>query len=171
VRYREWYGAKKDASGKTVPNVGLKMKNEDIGAGIQERETLRVKEPDGTLRTVREQIVYGVLDPRCFANEGGTPIAEAIFKGGQAPLIVSGDHRRRRRRRRPGGLRMSWSLSSASSKEDPWVQLQSARALRPRVQVARRRCDVRMPERRLHLRQGRPAVDGVAGVRVAKPVG
>jgi hypothetical protein len=38
-------------------------------------------EPDG-LRTVREQISYGVLDPRCFANEGGTPIAEAIFKGG-----------------------------------------------------------------------------------------
>ena len=23
-----------------------------------------------------------MLDPRCFANEGGTPIAEAIFKGG-----------------------------------------------------------------------------------------
>ena len=29
-----------------------------------------------------EAITYGVLDPRCFANEGGTPIAEAIFKGG-----------------------------------------------------------------------------------------
>jgi hypothetical protein len=82
VRYREWYGAKRDASGKTVPNVGLKMKNEDIGAGIKERETLHIKEPNGTYRTVREQISYGVLDPRCFANEGGTPIAEAIFKGG-----------------------------------------------------------------------------------------
>jgi hypothetical protein len=80
VRYREWYGAKKDASGKTVPNVGLKMKNEDIGAGI--KETLHIKEPNGTYRTVREQISYGVLNPRCFANEVGTPIAEAIFKGG-----------------------------------------------------------------------------------------
>jgi hypothetical protein len=28
---------------------------------------------------VREQIICGVLYPRCFANEGGGPIAEAIF--------------------------------------------------------------------------------------------
>jgi hypothetical protein len=83
VRFREWYGAKKDASGRTIPNVGLKMKNEDIGAGIKERETLRLKdESSGKEHFVREEITYGVLDPRCFANEGGTPIAEAIFKGG-----------------------------------------------------------------------------------------
>jgi hypothetical protein len=66
-----------------VPNTGLKMKNEDIGAGIKERETLRpVEESSGKEHFVRESITYGVLDPRCFANEGGTPIAEAIFKGG-----------------------------------------------------------------------------------------
>jgi hypothetical protein len=58
-----WCGAKRDASGKTVANVGLKMKNEDVGAGIEERETIHVKEPGGTYRTVREQISYGVLDP------------------------------------------------------------------------------------------------------------
>jgi hypothetical protein len=83
VRYREWYGAKKDAAGRTVPNVGLKMKNEDIGAGIKERETRLLKDEEtGKIRELREEITYGVLDPRCFANEGGTPIAEAIFKGG-----------------------------------------------------------------------------------------
>jgi hypothetical protein len=82
VRYREWYGAKKDASGKTIPNVGLKMKNEDIGAGIKEHETRLIRDDDGKERFIREAITCGVLDPRCFANEGGTPIAEAIFKGG-----------------------------------------------------------------------------------------
>jgi hypothetical protein len=63
VRYREWYGAKKDAMGRTVPNVGLKMKNEDIGAGIKERETLLVRDDNGNERFVREAITYGVLDP------------------------------------------------------------------------------------------------------------
>ena len=33
MRHREWY-AKKYAAAKTVPNGGLKMKNEDIGAWI-----------------------------------------------------------------------------------------------------------------------------------------
>lgn len=63
VRYREWYGASK-------PNVGLKLKNEAIGAGIKEREA-----QDG-------QITYGVLDPACFAENGGPSIAEQIRRGG-----------------------------------------------------------------------------------------
>jgi hypothetical protein len=49
---------------------------------IGERETRVVKDRDGKERVVREDITYGALDPRCFANEGGTPITEAIFKGG-----------------------------------------------------------------------------------------
>lgn len=62
VRYREWYGAKK-------PDVGLKMKNEAIGAGIVEREI-----NDG-------KIDYGVLDTACFAEDGGPSIAEQIRNG------------------------------------------------------------------------------------------
>jgi hypothetical protein len=48
----------------------------------QLREKHRIKEPDGTYRTVRERISCGVLDRRCLTNEGGTPIAEAFFKSG-----------------------------------------------------------------------------------------
>jgi len=62
VRYREWYGAKK-------PDVGLKLKNEAIGAGIVEREVA-----DG-------KIDYGVLDTACFANNGGPSIEEQIRLG------------------------------------------------------------------------------------------
>jgi len=62
VRYREWYGAKK-------PDVGLKMKNEAIGAGIVEREI-----GDG-------KIDYGVLDTACFAEDGGPSIAEQMHNG------------------------------------------------------------------------------------------
>lgn len=62
VRYREWYGASK-------PNTGLKMKNEAIGQGIKERELL-----DG-------KIDYGVMDPACFAEDGGPSIEEQIYAG------------------------------------------------------------------------------------------
>ena len=83
VRYREWYGAKRDKSGKITPNAGLKLDNEEIGKGIVARET-RTIDRDGKPVTLREEIAYGVLDPRCFAHEGGPSIAEAIFKGGAA---------------------------------------------------------------------------------------
>lgn len=62
VRYREWYGASK-------PDVGLKMKNELIGAGIVEREAT-----DG-------KIDYGVLDTACFAEDGGPSIEEQMRNG------------------------------------------------------------------------------------------
>lgn len=62
VRYREWYGASK-------PNVGLKLKNEAIAAGIVEREA-------------GETVEYGVLDPACFAESGGPSIAEQFRRVG-----------------------------------------------------------------------------------------
>jgi hypothetical protein len=55
VRYREWYGAK-----------GGKLTNEDLARGIIEREIVDPKLSDA------------VLDPRCFAVEGGPSIAEQI---------------------------------------------------------------------------------------------
>ena len=68
VRYREWYGIRTDAEGRFVPDTGLKMTAEKVGAGIRER--------DG-----RERMSYGVLDPAAFASDGGPSIAERIKKG------------------------------------------------------------------------------------------
>ena len=58
VRYREWYGASR-------PNVGLKLTAEEVAKGILSRET-------------GEEIAYGVLDPACFAEDGGPSIAERM---------------------------------------------------------------------------------------------
>ena len=65
IRYREWYG-------KTSPNVGLKLDNERIGAGIAERE-----QKD-------EQVSYRVLDPACFSANGGKTIAQQMTDGSPA---------------------------------------------------------------------------------------
>lgn len=83
VRYREWYGASK-------PNVGLKMRNEDIGAGIKTREA-----GDGV-------IAYGVLDPACFSENGGPAIAEQIRRGG-AVSFRPADNTRTAQRGAAGG--------------------------------------------------------------------
>ena len=61
IRYREWYGAKE-------PNVGLKLRNEDIAKGIRSREN--------------EKITYGVADTSIFISQGGPSIAEQMGKEG-----------------------------------------------------------------------------------------
>jgi len=60
IRYREWYGCKPGE-----PNVGLKLTAEEVGRGILEREK-------------GDKIVYGVLDPAAFAEDGGPSIAERM---------------------------------------------------------------------------------------------
>ena len=66
VRYREWYGC-------SAPNVGLKLTVDEVGKGIAQR--------DG-----KEEIVYGVLDPAAFAEDGGPSLAErmAVATNGKA---------------------------------------------------------------------------------------
>ena len=59
---------------------------------------------------------------------------------------------------------MIGSRASSSSKEHPRIELQPARALGARLQVARRRGDVAVPQGRLHLGQGGIALDRVACV-------
>lgn len=66
VRYREWYGAKQE-NGVSVPNVGLKLTAEQVAAGIIEREN-------------GEKIIYGVLDPAAFHEDGGPSIAERMMQ-------------------------------------------------------------------------------------------
>lgn len=67
VRYREWYGIKVDNQGKFIPDTGVKMNAETVGAGI------RLKD--------QGLISYGVLDPAAFASDGGPSIAERMQQG------------------------------------------------------------------------------------------
>jgi len=69
VRYREWYGIKKDSYGQKLYNVGLKMTAEAVGAGLAEREKNDSK------------IEYGVIDPAAFTQDGGPSIQERITDG------------------------------------------------------------------------------------------
>lgn len=68
VRYREWYGVKKDSTGQTLANVGLKLTVEEVAEGIVSRET--------------EKVSYGVADPAIFAEDGGPSMAERMMKHG-----------------------------------------------------------------------------------------
>jgi hypothetical protein len=65
VRYREWYGSQPGDLG-----TGLKMRAEDVGKGIYDREKLG-----------GETISYGVIDPSAFAEDGGPSIVEMMRKG------------------------------------------------------------------------------------------
>ncbi len=75
VRYREWYGIKRDEYGQKQYNVGLKMTAESVGDGIANRERR-----DG-------KIEYGVLDPAAFAHDGGPSIEECMRTGSGSALL------------------------------------------------------------------------------------
>lgn len=68
VMYREWYGVKTDAAGRFTPNVGLKLHAEAVGSGVRERDS-------------EDVILYGVLDPAAFAQDGGPSLAERMMRG------------------------------------------------------------------------------------------
>lgn len=70
IKYREWYGMKPDQ-----PNVGLKLTAEQMRTGY-------VGLPGITEREKGDTIVYGVIDPSAFAEDGGPSIASRM-----APII------------------------------------------------------------------------------------
>lgn len=72
VVYREWYGIQHDKNGDFMPNTGVRMFAEHVGAGIVEREQL---DPP---------ISYGVIDPAAFAKDGGPSIEERLRRGAGA---------------------------------------------------------------------------------------
>lgn len=63
VNYREWYGA-------SGPNKGVKMRVEEVAAGIKAREA------EG------ENMAYRVADPSIFQQDGGPSIAETFARCG-----------------------------------------------------------------------------------------
>jgi hypothetical protein len=81
VKYREWYGVKKDAEGRFKPDVGLKMTASAVGRGIRIREQ-------------GDKLSYGVLDPACFAVNGGPSIAELMQADGEGATFRPADNTR-----------------------------------------------------------------------------
>lgn len=80
IRINEWYGVKTDKDGEFQPDVGLKLKNKQIGAGIVERF--------GKNHTM-------ICDPSIFNANGGTPVAEDIWAGAdKAIALTRGDNER-----------------------------------------------------------------------------
>lgn len=69
VRYREWYGVKKDEAGKSQPDKGLRLSVEAVGRGIKEREAGE---------TIDEQL--SVADPSMWREDGGPSFAERMLK-------------------------------------------------------------------------------------------
>lgn len=64
VRYREYYGC---ADPVKNPNTGLKLPAEDVAKNILHLER-------------GEKLLYGVLDPAAFAEDGGPSIAERMYR-------------------------------------------------------------------------------------------
>lgn len=69
VRYREWYGCKRDESGRLMPDVGLRLSAEAVGRGIKERE--QGEKVDETL---------SVADPSMWKEDGGPSNAERMLR-------------------------------------------------------------------------------------------
>jgi hypothetical protein len=69
IRYREWYGVKKDEDGRSKPDVGLRLSSEAVGRGILERE-------------VGEKIdeAMSPADPSLWKEDGGPSHAERMLK-------------------------------------------------------------------------------------------
>lgn len=69
VKYLEWYGCKKDAEGRFIPDAGLKLDAVEVAKGIE-------------ARNLGHRMAYGVLDPAAFASDGGPSIAERMLSAG-----------------------------------------------------------------------------------------
>ena len=69
VRYREWYGVKRDESGKAKADVGLRLSVEAVGRGIMEREAGE---------KIDESM--SVADPAMWKEDGGPSFIERLVK-------------------------------------------------------------------------------------------
>lgn len=78
IRYREWYGAAKDRSGKTRPNTGIKMPIEQFGIGILKRSMPDLERRKANGKPVR--YAYITVDPAMFNEDGGPSLAERLIK-------------------------------------------------------------------------------------------
>lgn len=75
VRINEWYGAKRDMAGLTIPNEGLRLSSREVARGILERERL-MRERWGI--AVRP----GPADPAIYASVDGPSVADNMAAEG-----------------------------------------------------------------------------------------
>lgn len=68
IRFAEWYTAAKDESGLTIPNVGLKLSNDEMGQGIAKR-------------SLHHNWHGCVADPSIFVDQGGPSIYKQMVAG------------------------------------------------------------------------------------------
>jgi hypothetical protein len=80
IRYREYYGARRDHTGQTVPNEGVRLPASEVAQRI-------IAMSEG------EPIEYTVIDPATFSNTGGQTIAEAFMVHGIEPLLPADNTR------------------------------------------------------------------------------
>lgn len=69
ICYREWYGARKDDAGNSVPNTGLRLTAEEVADGIVRLEEGDISKP---------RTMSGVADPSIFAEDGGPSIGDRM---------------------------------------------------------------------------------------------
>ncbi|APW40548.1 hypothetical protein RD110_08025 [Rhodoferax koreense] len=69
VRYREWYGVKRDEDGQIKANEGLRLSAEAVGRGIMERE-----------RGEKIDEAMSRADPSMWKEDGGASNAEKMLK-------------------------------------------------------------------------------------------
>jgi hypothetical protein len=69
VRYREWYGVKRDENGQSKPNTGLRLSAQAVGRGIKEREA--GEKVDENLSRA---------DPSLWKEDGGPSNAENMLR-------------------------------------------------------------------------------------------
>lgn len=76
VRYREYYGAKRDEAGASIPDTGLKLHAHAVGEQLAMIEKTMAQKPSD-----------GVLDPAAFAENGGPSIAEELTRGSGGRIV------------------------------------------------------------------------------------
>ncbi len=84
VRYREWYGCKKDEAGVSIPDTGLKLHAFAVGEELE-----KIEKPMGIRPSDR------VLDPAAFAENGGPSISEEISRGSGNKIFFRGADNKR----------------------------------------------------------------------------
>lgn len=85
IRYREWYGVRRDENGKPRPDVGLKMSVEAVAAGIKQREQGE---------KIDEQQCRA--DPSMWKEDGGPSFIERMvgIDNGTGPRFAQADNSR-----------------------------------------------------------------------------